>query len=92
MQAQVLLKQGAVRRVGKGTTISILNDPDPYVFTSHEALHHKTVDALINLEHNAWDVDLIKNIFVDRDVQLIHSIPLKPSDEDTWYWKRDRLG
>lgn len=97
MEAQILLKQGAVRRVGKSTTTSILNDlwlpsSDPYIVTDHKALHNKNVDALMNLEHNAWDTDLIKDIFVDRDVQLILSIPLKPIDEDTWYWNKDSLG
>lgn len=42
MESQVLLKKGAVRRVGKGTTIDILNDHwlpghDTYVQTVHDA-------------------------------------------------------
>ncbi|XP_074360254.1 putative mitochondrial protein AtMg00310 [Apium graveolens] len=44
LEAQVLLKKGAVRRIGSGETVSIENDPwlphkeDPYIHTSHEAL------------------------------------------------------
>lgn len=57
MEAQVLLKQGAVRRVGKGITINILDDPclpdkDPYVHTVHEALKHNTMDVLMNSGSN----------------------------------------
>lgn len=46
MEVDVLLKQGAVRRVGKGSEVSIVHDPwlpdcDPYVHTSHEAIQQK---------------------------------------------------
>lgn len=81
----------------KGTIIGILNDPwipgnDPYVHTSQDALQYRTVDALMVSNQNAWDIDLVKDIFVDRDIQLILAIPLQHSDEDSWYWNRDRLG
>ncbi|XP_074347256.1 uncharacterized protein LOC141686098 [Apium graveolens] len=53
MEAHVLLKQGDMRRVGNGDTISITEDPwlpgnDPYVHTNHEAIQHKTVDILMS--------------------------------------------
>lgn len=43
MEARVILKQGAVRRVGTGTSISIIKDPwlpadDSYVHTNNEAI------------------------------------------------------
>lgn len=51
MEAHVLLKQGAVHRVGTCITISLTKDPwllniDPYVLTDHEAIRNKIVDAL----------------------------------------------
>lgn len=45
MEAQVLLKQGVVRRVGLGSTVDILKDlwltqiDNRYVHTIHEALN-----------------------------------------------------
>ncbi|KAK1398758.1 hypothetical protein POM88_008621 [Heracleum sosnowskyi] len=97
MEAQVLLKQGAVRRVGNGTMTSILEDPwlpdsDPYVHTNHEAVQHKTVDTLMNPERSSWDIDLVTDIFAERDAQLILSIPLNLRDTDSWFWKYDKLG
>lgn len=53
MEAQVLLKQGVVRRVGSGINVDILLDPwlphveDPYVHTEHMALVGRKVDALM---------------------------------------------
>ncbi|XP_074368968.1 uncharacterized protein LOC141708989 [Apium graveolens] len=97
MEAQVLLKQGAARRVGTGSTINILNDPwlpdkDPYVHTVHEALNHNTVNVLMNSESNSWHTDLVRDIFVERDVNLILSIPLNNAVADTWYWRFEKLG
>lgn len=97
MESQVLLKKGAVRRVGKGTTIDILNDPwlpghDTYVQTVHDALRGKTVDSLMNLDQSGWDIDLLHDIFEDRDIQLILSIPLNTTNEDVWYWNREKIG
>lgn len=97
MEAHVLLKQGAVRRVGLGDTIRIMDDPwlpdkDPYVRTNHEAIKHKMVDVLMNEDRSSWEVNLVKDIFDERDAQLILSIPLNGTDTDSWFWKYERLG
>lgn len=72
MEAQVILKQGAVRQVGTCTTISITKDPwlpndDPYVHTDNEAIRNSTVDALMIPGQCVWDVDVIKYVFLERD-------------------------
>lgn len=97
MEAQVLLKQGAVRRVGRGTSVNIIQDPwlpgaDPFIHTDNEVIRNKNVDMLIVPNQNIWDVDLITDIFSERDAQLILSIPLRISDTDNWFWKWERLG
>lgn len=56
-----------MRRVGKGTTISIFEDPwlpdcDPHVHMNHEAVQHNIADVLMNLERSSWDIDLVKDI------------------------------
>lgn len=89
MEAQVLLKQGVIHRVGTGKGITILNDPwldndnDPYIHTEHEALTGKTVDSLMIPGQNSWDEDLIHDMFTERDANLIISIPLRISDTDS---------
>lgn len=91
------LKQGAVRRVGNGISVDILRDPwlphgsHPYVQTQHEALTNKTVDVLMVPNENQWDEDLIQDIFMERDIELILSIPLRNSDVDSWYWREEKL-
>lgn len=98
MEAQVLLKQGAVRRVGSGTNVDILNDPwlphfeDPYVHSEHMALIGRKVGALLIPGQNEWDIDLIENIFTERDSRLILSIPLNHTDTDSWFWNKEKLG
>lgn len=87
MEAQVILQQGTVRRVGTDTTISITKDPwlpndDPYVHTDNEAIRNSNVDALMIPGQCAWDVDVIKDVFLDKDAQLIMSIPLRDADSD----------
>ncbi|XP_074327368.1 uncharacterized protein LOC141665288 [Apium graveolens] len=97
MESQVLLKQGAVRRVGKGTEIDIVKDHwlpvhEPYIQIVYEALQGKTVDSLMSLDHPGWDIDLIHDIFEDRDIQLILSIPLNTTEVDTWFWNKEKMG
>ncbi|KAL8131971.1 hypothetical protein AgCh_007755 [Apium graveolens] len=40
----------------------------------------------------AWDVDVVKDVFIDRDAKLILSIPLRDADSDCWFWKWDKKG
>lgn len=60
-------------------------DKDPYVRTNYEALKYKMVDVLMNLDRCSWDVNLVKDIFDERDAQLILSIPLNGTDIDSWF-------
>ncbi|XP_074374511.1 uncharacterized protein LOC141714914 [Apium graveolens] len=98
LEAQVLLKKGAVRRIGSGETVSIENDPwlphkeDPYIHTSHEALKDMKVNSLMVTGEREWNQDLIKDIFNGRDANLILSIPLSNSDADSWFWNNEKLG
>lgn len=79
MEARELIKQGIACRVGNGESISILNDPwfsdvnNPYINSVNEALQGQ---KLLTGE-NRWDVDLLDDIFVARDVNLMLYIPLR---------------
>lgn len=45
--------------------------------------------ALIDHLVSDWDVLLLKEMFFDRDVELIMKIPISPSFDDQWCWRDD---
>lgn len=57
-----------------------------------EAIRGRTVDALMISGKIEWDIDLIKDIFLERDANLILSVPLGTTEADVWFWKWDKLG
>uniref|UniRef100_A0A803Q2A7 Reverse transcriptase domain-containing protein n=1 Tax=Cannabis sativa TaxID=3483 RepID=A0A803Q2A7_CANSA len=84
-ETRKLVQVGAHRRVGNGSQISIsLNpwlpcDENPRISTNHLAFLRQNVAALMVTDNLAWDVDLVRDLFNDRDAQLILSIPLSSS-------------
>lgn len=87
-------------RVGDGNSIQIWGDfllpnqnnalvttaPFPY-------LENARVLALFNMHGNEWDEDNIRDIFVDKDVDLIMSIPLSTAKRnDKLIWKNEDNG
>ncbi|KAM6544107.1 hypothetical protein CsatB_008554 [Cannabis sativa] len=94
-----MVRMGARRRVGNGSTIHILSDPwlpcdeNPRVSSNHPALLDHNVDALMETDCFAWDVDLVRDLFNTRDAQLILSIPLNSSrSDDVWFWSFESSG
>lgn len=98
LAAQGIIKEGAACRVGSGVNMSVLKDPwlsilqNPYVTTSNIFLEGTMVSSLFVTGENRWDEDLIHDMFEERDVNLILSIPLDANDQDVWYWKMEKLG
>ncbi|KAK1398571.1 hypothetical protein POM88_008434 [Heracleum sosnowskyi] len=96
--AQDLVKQGVSCNVGDGHSIPIMgvpwlpNEIDPYIHTTSESLVNQKVNALMVTGTKQWDDDLISDIFVDRDAQLIMSIPISDGINDNWFWRKDKLG
>lgn len=43
-------------------------------------------------DENQWDVDILYDIFDDRDVNLILSVPIRENERDIWYWRKEKLG
>lgn len=68
--------------MGSSTNVDIKNDPrllcaaDPYIHTSNEAIIDRKVDSLMVTGSNMWDFDLPQNNFVERDINLIFSVPI----------------
>lgn len=97
IEAQALLKQGLGCRIGSGTMINILDDPwlpsaqEAYVQTNNPVLNGQKVASLFNDLGN-WDQDLVMDIFDNAEANIILSIPVNNEAQDTWYWRRDKLG
>lgn len=76
-------------QVGNDSTISILEDPwlhlehEAFVQTNNLALPGKMVTSLLS-DNGNWDVDLINDVFNNRDANIILSIPLNSESQDTW--------
>ncbi|KAL8133670.1 hypothetical protein AgCh_008927 [Apium graveolens] len=98
LESQEMLKAGVARRVGNGTTVDIEHDPwlpcemDPYIHTHHQTLQGNKVVSLLAMDQNTWDVDLINDLFIERDANLILSIPVRRLDNDSWFWRKEKMG
>ncbi|KAL8154779.1 hypothetical protein AgCh_000219 [Apium graveolens] len=63
-----------------------------YVQTNSEAFINQKVSSLMITGDRQWDMDLISDLFNDRDADLIFCIPLGEAVEDNWYWRHEKLG
>lgn len=98
-EAQQGVKIGVRRRVGRGTEIDILKDPwlpcdvNPKVTSVHPNLVGEKVSSLMVADELSWDVDLVRDMFNQRDADLILSITLNVSrTNDGWYWSLEKSG
>uniref|UniRef100_A0A803PWY6 Uncharacterized protein n=1 Tax=Cannabis sativa TaxID=3483 RepID=A0A803PWY6_CANSA len=58
-----------------------------FVVSDHSTLANQKVSSLMKIGESSWDEEVLKDIFVERDVKLILSIPLFPSmSDDIWQW------
>lgn len=92
-----MLKQGCSCRIGGDHSISIKDVPwipgehKPYVQSNNDAFINQTVSSLMIDGERSWDIDLITDMFSDKDVNLILSISLGTEVEDNWYWRHEKL-
>lgn len=86
-----MLKQGLGCRVGDGASINIMTDPwlpkeqNPFVQTNNIVLNDQKVKALMNMDGNGWDADLVRDIFNEEEADLILSISVNSENKDRWY-------
>uniref|UniRef100_A0A803PJ01 Reverse transcriptase domain-containing protein n=1 Tax=Cannabis sativa TaxID=3483 RepID=A0A803PJ01_CANSA len=99
LEAKELVCTGARRSIGGGTSVSILRDPwlphnqNPYILSSHPALVGKLVSNLFSVGQKRWDIEVLNDLFEERDKELIMSIQLSDSvEEDLWFWNKSSSG
>ncbi|XP_060969649.1 uncharacterized mitochondrial protein AtMg00310-like [Cannabis sativa] len=95
---QSLLRSGVRKIIGSGDTVSILNHPwlpvqdNPYVSTIHPGLTSH-VSSLFHVHSHSWDYDLVRDMFNNRDADIILGIPLSSNVSiDTWSCEGERTG
>nr|GMC71745.1 uncharacterized protein LOC109159798 [Ipomoea batatas] len=95
---KALLSEGLVRRVGDGTNTKIwgwpwlANSTNSALHTpAIEELRDATMSGLLN-ESGVWDIEVLKDLFLDTDIPRILSTLVSPHVKDTWRWKGDIRG
>lgn len=99
LEARELVVSGSRVKVGSGTSINVWNDPwIPDAVNAKIStplipeLQHISVNNLLN-ENGKWDVEVLRDIFSEQDVNRILRIPRCSSmREDQWCWLDDEKG
>lgn len=100
LAAQDILKQGCRRRIGDGQSTRIWEVPwlpcrenGNLSTIMPPELENATVNGLMREGENTWDEEILRDLFNDRDVNLIQKIPLPMRQEqDSWFWPSDDKG
>ncbi|XP_073126761.1 uncharacterized protein [Henckelia pumila] len=100
METQDLIRRGARIRIGSGNLTHIWNTPwlpdleNPFVVTDCPIdLQLANVNSLREAGVGSWDLDLLDDLFIEKDKHLISVIPLSRGEcEDKWIWGPDRNG
>ena len=95
-----ILKEGMRWRVGDRTSIRVWSDPWlpsnflPYISTPNtQGMENMLVASSIDTGSNSWHSEVLRNLFLPRDVQLIESIPLSSIPaEDKLIWPFTFIG
>lgn len=83
MEAKELIFAGARWRVGSGKQILISGQP--------WLVEDNTVASLMCTDYKVWDIDLVKDLFNDRDQKCILSLNVDSDNtEDVLFWRFDR--
>ncbi|KAL8108548.1 hypothetical protein AgCh_024858 [Apium graveolens] len=100
METQEVIRQGCRRRIGTGQNTKIGRVPwlpcqTNGCITSEipDSLNDAQVSSLFAEQGGNWDDDVIRDIFNDRDYELIRQIPISScAKQDSWYWCFDSKG
>lgn len=100
MATQQLVKMGARRRIGSGSSVKIFRDPwlndplNPYIESSPtEGFESAIVDSLRSVDSGEWDMDILSDLFNSRDIEVILYVPLSHAQvEDFSMWSGEQKG
>lgn len=92
LAAKRLIGEGSILKIGDGDTIDIWNDPwipevgsTKITTASIQGFEGAKVNSLMKLNRKEWDLDLLRDIFNQEDVERILKIPLSFSNQvDKW--------
>jgi hypothetical protein len=93
-----VVKKGMIWRIGDGVGINIWSDPwiprefsrRPRTPRGHILLSE--VDELIDPHTGQWDVQLVREIFWEEDVELILALPVHQGRDNRLAWHYDKHG
>ncbi|KAF4375412.1 hypothetical protein F8388_024071 [Cannabis sativa] len=69
----------------------LTTEMDVFIHSSHPTLLQQAVSSLLQQDVKDWDIDILNDLFNDRDKDLILQLQLSPTAfEDSWYWLNDR--
>ncbi|XP_060963731.1 uncharacterized protein LOC115717505 [Cannabis sativa] len=98
-ETQALIKEGARPVVGPGTNISVqfdmwlADDSQPWVTSIANGVETWTDNNLTVVGERAWDLEVVSDIFNDRDKEIILRTNIdQETPIDTWYWHKDLHG
>lgn len=100
MAAMDVVKAGARRQIGNGKDTKIWSIPwlpsEVNGCVTTELIHgpeNTTVNSLMNIDGNGWDMDMIDSIFNNRDAELIKRVPIPMMDrQESWSWLLEDKG
>lgn len=99
VEAKRFIAAGSVWRIGNGKDVQILDQPwlnnevDPFVETRSPALINQNVHALFRMDRKEWDLEVIDDIFSERDKQLILQTVIEQElESDVISWKLEASG
>jgi hypothetical protein len=93
-----LLKEGVIKRVGDGSTISIWSDPwvpregSPFLVTRRGNVMLDWAADLIDPVTGQWDDELLNDCLWPADAAHVSNIPICILEEDTWAWRMEPKG
>lgn len=99
LEARKVISAGSNWRIGNGEDISILHQPwlsseeNYYISTDSPSIVNQKVASLFRTGTKEWDLDVIRDIFVERDQQCIVNTTIEQElERDVLCWKLEHSG
>ncbi|XP_074374166.1 uncharacterized protein LOC141714552 [Apium graveolens] len=98
-EAKNVISSGSCWRIGNGNNVSILQQPwlqnveNPYIVTNSPAISQQKVASLFRTDAKQWDIEIIQDVFEERDQQSILNTMIEQGlEKDVLCWKHEHSG